>query len=183
MGLDMYLHRNLDQKALLNDKKVLFNIAPAIEADQNDEKATALNNTIIEALTPADDIYNTTVSVLAGYWRKANAIHNWILNKTNEDDNCQNIDISKETLQAFLVDINHVLISRESESEDEAESIALETIPPTEGFFFGDSDIDDYYYESLVDTKHIIEKELRLEKELTEAGFEFAISWTYRASW
>jgi len=181
MGLDMYLHRNLDQKALLNDKKVLFNIAPAIEADQNDEKATALNNTIIEALTPADDIYNTTVSVLAGYWRKANAIHNWILNKTNEEDNCQNIDISKETLQAFLVDINYVLDSHES--EDEAESIALETIPPTEGFFFGDSDIDDYYYESLVDTKHIIEKELRLEKELTEAGFEFAISWTYRASW
>lgn len=179
----MYLHRNLDQKALLNDKKVLFNIVPAIDADQNAEKATALNNTVLDALTPANDIYITTVSVLAGYWRKANAVHNWILNQTGEDDNCQNIDISKETLQAFLVDINHVLDSRKSKSEDEAESIAVEVIPPTEGVFFGDSDIDDYYYESLVDTKHIIENELRLEKELTDAGFKFAISWTYRASW
>jgi len=52
-------------------------------------------------------------------------------------------------------------------------TVAQELLPTTEGFFFGGTDYDQYYYQDLVDTKKI------LEDALKEEGGEFE----YQSSW
>jgi hypothetical protein len=51
-----------------------------------------------------------------------------------------------------------------------------ELIPPTGGFFFGSTDVDNYYWSDLEDTQRTLEKILENPKFM---GWEFE----YQASW
>jgi hypothetical protein len=88
------------------------------------------------------------VRVTLGYWRKANAIHNWFVNKVqNGVDECQNTDLTYEHLLALKTDCETVLA-------DHSKANAL--LPPQSGFFFGGTDVDKYYFDDLKQTIKII---------------------------
>lgn len=101
-----------------------------------------------------------------GYWRKANAIHNWFV-KTCQDgiDECKKTLVTKDQLQELLELCNRVIFNRE---------LAEELLPTQGGFFFGGTDYDEYYFGDLEETVDIIEKALE-----TPDGYNIY----YQSSW
>jgi hypothetical protein len=173
MGLDMYLNRRI---FVWNDQKDSLTIT-GLKSKVNPEKVTY----IIEE---------------AGYWRKANAIHKWFVDHVQKgNDDCKAYYVSKEDLQKLLDTVNKVLEASElidgtvhngtMYSKGKAKKIvehgkiikdpfvAKVLLPTSEGFFFGSTDYDQYYYQDLVDTKKILEEALKVE----EGDFEYHSSW------
>ena len=106
-----------------------------------------------------------------GYWRKANAIHSWFVENCAEGvDNCRDIYVSKKMAQKLLDNCNEVLADK---------SLAKDQLPTQSGFFFGSQDYDDWYFEEIAYTKHILEKVLAFLE--TDKGKEYGI--VYCASW
>ena len=89
----------------------------------------------------------TYISEQVGYWRKANQIHNWFVqNVQGGEDNCRDHRVSREDLQNLLQTVNLVLNAKGTPEES---SIIEENLPPTEGFFFGTTEINEWYWEGL----------------------------------
>ena len=95
----------------------------------------------------------THVEFELGYWRKANQIHKWFVdNVQGGTDDCGTYPVSAEQLQQ-LRDLCIAALDLHEAGKDEEGS---ELIPPTEGFFFGGTAIDDYYWEDLKHTVEVI---------------------------
>lgn len=160
MGLDMYLSRRF-YVGTVSDKK--------------------LSDALLQALgTKNPEYYSSkgiiTVSLPEGYWRKANAIHNWFVETLADgEDNCQEIYVSREDLQSLHNICKQVLAKR---NDPDGEQFAMETLPPKDGFFFGSTEIDDWYYSGLEHTVKICEHALDPENNITEDD-----TFIYRASW
>lgn len=78
------------------------------------------------------------------YWRKANQIHKWFVdNVQGGDDDCKPYEVSGEQLLELVKLCKKVLKNKE---------LAEELLPTQEGFFFGNTNYDEYYYQDLIDT-------------------------------
>ena len=111
-----------------------------------------------------------TVEYPAGYWRKANAIHNYFVQTLGGGvDECQEMYVPRETLSDLRERCQDVIAS--DNMEQMAQEVGLETVP---GFFFGDTEYTDWYKEDLKLTIEIIDHVLTLPEEY---------SLHYQASW
>jgi hypothetical protein len=107
-----------------------------------------------------------TVEFCIGYWRKANAIHQWFVDNVQDgDDDCGKHYVSREKLVELMVVCKRVLGNR---------ALGSEHLPTQDGFFFGETEYDEWYFQSLEDTVTFIDKALSLD---TEWGFEYSSSW------
>jgi hypothetical protein len=105
------------------------------------------------------------VSIDAMYWRKANAIHGWFVEKCQGGrDECQETYVPREKL-VELRDLCKSII-------DNPNTTGLE---PTQGFFFGSYEKDEWYYQDLKNTVEGITNAL----SLPEHKYEFY----YQSSW
>lgn len=79
------------------------------------------------------------------YWRKANQIRRWIVEHTEYPSgaNCVPFVLSKVTLDALVEDCCRVLANHE---------LAPEVLPPSNGFYFGSTAFDEWYYNGLAYT-------------------------------
>jgi len=80
------------------------------------------------------------------YWRKANQIRDWFVRHIDEfeySDNCKYFKCSKELLEELIFDCEKVLANHE---------LAPIYLPTQGGFFFGDTEYDEYYYQVLSNT-------------------------------
>lgn len=112
-------------------------------------------------------LYEKEVHEVA-YWRKANAIHGWIINTTNAIDDCTPIELTKEELSNLRKTCVKVL---DVHTTDYAEKM----LPPTEGFFFGTNQVDEFYWEQIKET---IEKLTTIiDQSVDDATFEYQASW------
>jgi hypothetical protein len=165
MGLDMYLYADkyVSRKDYSNynynsDSEPPVN--PAFDQIVSSLKADKLID---------NEWSGMTVSLPIGYWRKANAIHAWIVdNCAGGVDECQRIGISKDKAEE-LVSICKEVIKNKSKAKD--------LLSPQAGFFFGSLDIDEYYIQDLKRTVEIFEKVLKA----AERGEIDSV--TYQASW
>lgn len=115
------------------------------------------------------------------YWRKANAIHNWIVKRCAHGiDECQPIYVSTEHLKRLLELCKEVkeLAKLEEVPTGKARQITnpadvAELLPSASGFFFGSTEYDQYYLEDIELTIK------QLEKALENSDDDF----TYQASW
>lgn len=155
MGLDMYLERrtyvkNWDHTP--EDRKIKI----TLDGDTKGIDTEKISNIIEEA----------------GYWRKANAIHGWIVdNLADGKDECQEIYCSKEKLRE-LYNLCQKLL--ESKDEDEAEKL----LPPKKGFFFGSYEINEWYWQDLEETVKILEPVLEdMEDSGTYSEYYYQASW------
>jgi len=114
------------------------------------------------------------IEVCVGYWRKANAIHGWFVNQLADGvDECQSIYVSREDLENLRKACNNVLLAPAGiKGEDIAAQYGL---LPTAGFFFGSTEMDEYYDEDLRNTIKIIDEVLSSAGEWSD--------FIYRASW
>lgn len=85
-----------------------------------------------------DDCYNALYSEVA-YFRKVN----FLLPYFGYEENCSEIVIDKCEVEELINDCKRVLAA---EDTDEAESVADELLPTEEGFFFGNTDYDERYF-------------------------------------
>lgn len=98
------------------------------------------------------------------YWRKANQIRRWFVDHLNDFDSSDNLgkyDVSREVLQDLIDDIDYVL-------EDESIERAEEVMPTGSGFFFGNTEYDEYYFDSLRYTREQIQEILDTTSEEDE---------------
>jgi hypothetical protein len=85
-----------------------------------------------------------------GYWRKANAIHKWFVdNVQNGVDDCGDYKVTKEQLIQLRNTCNDVLRDV---------NLAPELLPTQSGFFFGNTNYDEWYFNDLEDTKRILDE-------------------------
>lgn len=106
------------------------------------------------------------VAIDAGYWRKANAIHDWFVRECQGGvDECQATRVSRESLQELKETCEQVLANRKK---------AGELLPTTSGFFFGSTEFDEYYFQDIESTVEIIDRCLALP---TAWEFEYQSSW------
>lgn len=136
-----------------------------------------------------------------GYWRKANAIHQWfVTNVQDGEDDCKDYYVSREQLKELrdlcqLVLDGSVLIpgkvvtsivydeqnpkGREETKPDGMvvynPELAEERLPTTSGFFFGGTEYDEYYIQDLQHTIDIIDPILAIEDD--EADYYYHSSW------
>lgn len=98
------------------------------------------------------------------YWRKANQIRRWFVDHLNDFDPSDNLgeyDVSREVLQDLIDDIDYVL-------EDESIERAEEVMPTNSGFFFGSTEYDEHYFDSLRYTKEHLQEILDTTSEEDE---------------
>jgi hypothetical protein len=144
MGLDMYLYiekyvgRNDYSR---NNQDFSVSIRPEFQA------LTEILGT--DTLIRQDDWTGYTVQIPVGYWRKANAIHGWIVNECADGvDECQRIYVPREKAQE-LVDYCKLVLAENDKAD--------ELLPPVAGFFFGGYEIDEWYLQSIQQTIDIFE--------------------------
>ena len=115
-----------------------------------------------------------------GYWRKANQIHNWFMQNCahrdeydNPIDDCRPIEITVDKLEKLLDDCKKVLADH---------SLAETLLPTVDGFFFGSTGYDEYYFGEIERTIEIIEPVLKFAKHKLEIK-DYAWEVYYQASW
>ena len=156
MGLDQYLYasKNVGNAEWRGD-------------EENKQFSEIINAMNAHDMVDGEEIPNATVMLRVGYWRKANQVHGWFVKHVQfGNDDCREYDVSRAQLQGLLTACQNV---------KQNPSMAEEILPPSEGFFFGTNEIDEWYWH---DIDYTIELVSRVLKTVSE-------DWnlTYRASW
>lgn len=116
---------------------------------------------------------SSIVSFPVAYWRKANAIHNWFVkNCANGQDDCRPVSVTRDDLENLLKSVKDAIIAYQSGDKNGAGEI----LKPTDGFFFGSTEIDENYLDDLNLTVTQLEKILNNPK-FKDWDFEYQASW------
>lgn len=92
------------------------------------------------------------VNGIIGYWRKANHIHQWMVDHVQYGkDDCTLHEMSIQNMRDLIEVCDRVLEAHDTEVSDVL-------LPTTGGFFFGSTDYDNYYYEDVEYTKALFEE-------------------------
>jgi hypothetical protein len=135
--------------------------------DAADKEKIATINELFN-VDSTDDYSAQEVVFRVAYWRKANSIHNWFVEKCQDGiDECQETRVSPEQLKELVSTCRAVL---------EDKSKAEQFLPSVSGFFFGNTAYDDWYFGDLQYTVD------RIEKILSDPAFEKA-DFYYQSSW
>lgn len=162
MGLDMYLTTN--------------KYVGAWEHSNKNEKEAYKK--ILEVIgmkgVTCESSPHLMVEVTVGYWRKANSIHNWFVENCQDGiDECQKSDVSREQLQLLKETCEKVLESRGTEKEKET---VEDFLPPTAGFFFGSTEVNEWYWQDVEHTISLI-NDLLNNPVLKDSYFIYQASW------
>jgi hypothetical protein len=105
------------------------------------------------------------ISMDVGYWRKANHIHGWfVANCQDGNDDCGRHYVSRDGLKELRTLCLKCLEFRKVDGTVD-ESKVSKLLPTQSGFFFGGTDYDMYYGESLQHTVDVIDMALGLPEE------------------
>ena len=165
MGLDMYLHakkyvEKINWEKLDRDNDIGMDSPEVVNPLWNDIVNTAQMSDV------ATDIYGVHVEVTCAYWRKANQIHKWFVdNVQGGNDNCGEYYVNQTKLVELLNLVNKALAERNPN-----------LLPPQEGFFFGGTDIDEWYWNDLKNTKDKLERIFALP-DMSKLSFYYTSSW------
>lgn len=156
MGLDMYL----------TGKRYMSKVFR--EDDEPKQNAIAKLFPELEGWTgrwgDASPVKEVTIDV--GYWRKANAIHDWFVREVQGgEDECKPHWVGREQLVELKELCEEVLADK---------SKAKELLPTASGFFFGSQEYDEWYFKDLEATVEIINKALTLPNDW---DLEYRSSW------
>lgn len=101
----------------------------------------------------------------AGYWRKANQIHQWFVENVQDGvDNCGEYYVSAEKLRELLA------LCKAVENQP---AVAEEVLPTASGFFFGGTEYDEWYYKDIENTIQILNEALAD----TNGEYYYSSSW------
>lgn len=155
MGLDMYLSasRYLSNYGFQNGED-LAKIEGVLDAVGLDTKAMSADSPGLQ------------VKITVAYWRKVNAVHNWFVqNVQGGVDECQDSYVTSSQLRQLRDLCSEALASKDAT-----------LLPTTSGFFFGGTEIDEWYWTGIEYTRNVL-TDILVNPAFD--GFEFH----YQASW
>lgn len=159
MGLDMYLYGSLSTYKY--------------DCGQNKIDNEELHKFLAEKLKgykPCENLASIDVRFEIGYWRKANQIHAWFVKNVQDGkDECELVGLGREELVA-LRDLCKQVLAMKGQPEEKIR----EKLPPQDGFFFGGTDIDKWYWGDLEHTIKVCDYALSLPER---------VSFAYQSSW
>ena len=101
------------------------------------------------------------------YWRKANQIHNWMVNNVQSgNDDCGLYEVSIDHILELHKEIVFAMATKDTSN-----------LPPTAGFFFGSTEVDQWYWEDLADTKKYLEEMQDMFEDNRDTQFFYCSSW------
>lgn len=179
MGLDMYLSKKRYVKNWDHDTNNKWQIT------------VKHNGKIVNGKMPIKEVVYE-----AGYWRKANAIHQWFVdNVQGGKDDCNEYWVSKDQLKELLEKCREVVAVaviekgkvangqslKDGKWEDNLEDgetitnpeAVAKILPTASGFFFGSTNYDQWYMEDIKSTIKILETCL----EDSDGDFYYQSSW------
>jgi hypothetical protein len=187
MGLDMYLY-----------KKTYVKNWNHTSDEQKHSISVMIGGEVRKDIKPERISY---ITEQVAYWRKFNALHGWFVeNCGNGEDDCQEIYVDREKMRRLLDILNQVQnllnnsilsvkVLKDWNGKDyevevyECEDEVKELFCPTEGFFFGSTEVDKYFKQDVEETIETIDGLLKeLEGEDVVKGFN-AGDFYYQASW
>jgi len=205
MGLDMYLNakRSLDDHTattvlamLSDDERTKLHddgnyyagmweyYDRSVEGSERKKRAEAVMTeaglmTLVTSDSPGGELtYENGVlvaSVHGCYWRKANAIHSWFVQNCQDGvDECQESPPIPAEQLAHLAHTCQQAIDAYDAGDLER---AGEILTPTSGFFFGSTEVGEWWAEDVRRT--ILEIEVLVRKAIAIGGVTF----TYQSSW
>lgn len=175
MGLDHWLNRKINLRTQYSH----------INTKVNKIETTAYDAKIF---LPTENVDSICYEIIC--WRKANAIHRWFVENIQDGkDDCEYYSVSIDELKSFLKTLKRVEeikleIIKEHGSikkdislrhKDELSRI----LPPQEGFFFGNAEYGEWYFEDVSSTIVELEKEFKFidENNKLEIEYEYSSSW------
>lgn len=185
MGLDMYLSKKTYVKKWEH------------QSDENSFDVSIKKGGVTYPNIKPERVSYVTEEVM--YWRKANQIHGWFVNNCEEHTPDVKYSLDRNQLVDLVSDCKKVLeilntspkttkqvVGGWKNGEDYMIDVevydnvdeVLKILPPTQGFFFGSSDIDGWYKEQIEETITTLEEEL----SATEAD-GYGSEYEYYASW
>ena len=161
MGLDMYL----------SARKYISRIDFS-KADTSTETLAfrqIIDTTETREVVEPEGFSGVTVEIPVMYWRKANAIHNWFVRElADEVDDCRPLELTVDRLRD-LVKLCERVVDDNSKAE--------ELLPTGEGFFFGGTEYDEYYFG---DIAHTADRLRYVVAEMEARDIDWLV---YQASW
>lgn len=180
MGLDMWLNKEVYIGAHWDYRKISGHI-------ELKKDGVVLN-------TPVANIESIVYRVIT--WRKSNQIHKWFVDNVQGGvDDCDTYTVATDQLKELLDLCNQVLkildevkynIDNDDDYDDDTIAFALDKLSPDNlaildglhpqaGFFFGSTEIDEWYYR---DVKYTVDA-------LSDLDFEDNVytTYTYTSSW
>lgn len=183
MGLDMYL-----------DKRNYVKNWPHMSREARTDVRVEREGKPVAHIIPSRIKY---VIEEVAYWRKANAIHNWFVQNVQDgEDDCKEYWVSREHL-VELYDLCKRLLNELVVEEGQVANgytykdgkrvpaelisgrviknpeLAEELLPSTAGFFFGETDYNEWYLQGLEETVRMLQPEI-------EGSFN---DYIYQSSW
>lgn len=158
MGLDMYLHKK---------KRMPYHW------DKDKDGWANSKVSYVDDYGKPHNCTGTPISITfeAGYWRKANQIHNWFVENVQDgEDDCKEYYVDPDKLRSLLDICKHILKLKRWKA------YARENLPTCAGFFFGDTEYGEYYLEDIKNTVEIIENIFADFDERTDSLY-------YESSW
>lgn len=106
------------------------------------------------------------------YWRKQNHIHDWFCKRLNNGDEINLLDdcryLKKDDFEEFVKTAKEIL-----EDHDKAEDL----MPRVGGFYFGDKEYNEFYFESLTNTVRWFEQIIEDWDEECENKYKYTAWW------
>lgn len=187
MGLDMYMSR----KIYIGGNYEHNEVTGTIDIQKKGQPIRITLNKVSEIVEQV------------GYWRKANAIHNWFVKNVQDgNDDCGEYEVSKQDVLKLLSECKKVMSSSklvegvikngeqlvggvwvpipEEGKNIENSEIAEKLLPTKSGFFFGGTDYDQYYYNDIKYTVELLEEIIAYEpadKDFFENSYYYSSSW------
>lgn len=150
MGLDMY-----------------FSSKIYIGADYEHRDVTGIIDIKIQGRPVDIDLSKVSSIILhEGYFRKFNALHGWLVeNIQGGIDNCQDSYFPEEKQEELMTICEKIL-------EAKSDEISQSLLPTTTGFFFGNQEYDEYYYNNVQELLDLLNRWKKEDKIIY-----YAASW------
>lgn len=170
MGLDMYLSAKRSfyasnwDKGTDREQKPEFQANVAIRKVLDDLKVAPPESSNLNYIELRTEVY---------YWRKSNAIHAWFVRECQDGkDECQYTDVEPSKIEELANICSELSLAK-------VPALAMQKLPPTSGFFFGSTDIDDYFWQDIEQTAVELNKLVAWSKSPAGEGWSFE----YHSSW
>ena len=172
MGLDMYL----------SGSKFIGHNPPTEERELVEAVREGLN-------LPDCESALSSVETSIMQWRKANHIHKWFVDNCQAGvDNCERYEVKLADLEKLHGVLGQLM--------GHDEKLAAQLLPPCEGCFFGNTELDEYYWDDIDRTHAVLgewidfikkDEERRINHRQRSLERYPPMSWGwelfYRASW
>jgi len=182
MGLDMYFY-----------KKTYVKNWSHFKPEYQTQVVTMTGGEVREDIKPERVSY---IIEEIGYWRKFNALHGFIVSNFAEQDDCKPIYLDISNLEEIRKVLGEVLaILEKSKKIPKVENVSSDRVieeiiydckneieaifPPTEGFFFGSQEINNWFKDNVEYSIDVIENALKEYEEHPKVSMDFY----YQASW